>query len=184
LDVFRVERDLVIRSHQVNFGDGATGNVKGIILYESDGVSIGDSSGVQFKTVIPILPPTVALLEYEMEGGPWSLGASCCAVLQNGVELRLGHHQAVRSKAAWAAGYWRTGCSSDVVRGVVLHHAGGLCWSRQVRNFARRLFGGMPLALVLTLGTDVGAVWPGVTKDVTPLSRRLFLQSTRSSSIE
>jgi hypothetical protein len=50
-------------------------------------------------------------------------------------------------------------------------------------NFARRLSGGIPLALVFTLGTDVGAVWPGVNKDVTTSGRRLFLQSKRSSSI-
>ena len=43
---------------------------------------------------------------------------------------------------------------------------------------ARRLSAGLSLLMFFTLGTDVGALWPGVDSDVTP-QRRLFLQSTR-----
>jgi len=40
--------------------------------------------------------------------------------------------------------------------------------------------GGIPLALVFTLWTDVGAVWPGVNNDITTSGRWFFLQSTRN----
>ena len=71
-----------------------------------------------------------------MEGGrPWALGASGCAVLQHSVELGLGHDQAVRIKAAWAAGYWRDRCCVDVMRGVVPHLAMAPIRFRQIRKF-------------------------------------------------
>jgi len=70
-----------------------------------------------------------------MEGGrPWALGASGCAVLQHGVELGLGHGQAVRIKAARAAGYWRAGCCVDMMRGVVPHLAMAPSRFRQIRK--------------------------------------------------
>ena len=47
-------------------------------------------------------------------------------------------------------------------------------------NSSRRLSGDLPPAMTLTLGTDEGAVDPGVESEVTPSSRRLCLQSTRS----
>jgi len=57
-----------------------------------------------------------------MEGGrTWTLGGAGCAVLQRGVEFSLGHCHAIRCKAAWATGYWRTGRRADMVRGVVPH---------------------------------------------------------------
>ena len=42
------------------------------------------------------------------------------------------------------------------------------------------LSGGVPPVMTFTRGTDSGAMRPGVDSDVTPSSRRLFLQSTRS----
>ena len=47
-------------------------------------------------------------------------------------------------------------------------------------NSSRRLFVGVPKAMILTLGTDGGAMRTLVDNDVIPSSRRLFLQSTRS----
>ena len=95
----------MINPHDVNFlKDGAPGMVMGVVLYVWDWVSIRDSASVQ-GSVISTRPPTAVLLGLEMGGGwPWALGTSGCTVPQHGIELGLGHGQAVRSKAAWAAG--------------------------------------------------------------------------------
>ena len=42
----------------------------------------------------------------------------------------------------------------------------------------------MPPAITFTLETDVGVMRPGVDNEVTPSSRRLFLQSTMSPYCE
>ena len=47
-------------------------------------------------------------------------------------------------------------------------------------NSCRRFSVGVPPAMTFTLGTDGGAVDPGVESEVSPLSRRLCLQSMRS----
>ena len=47
------------------------------------------------------------------------------------------------------------------------------------RNSSRNLSVGVPPAMTLTLGTDCGAVRPGVDSEVTLSSRLLFLQSMR-----
>jgi hypothetical protein len=47
-------------------------------------------------------------------------------------------------------------------------------------NSFRRLSEGVPPAIVFTLGTEGGAMRPGMGRDVTPSSKWLFLQSTRS----
>ena len=74
-----------------------------------DWIPLMDGASVQ-GSVISTGPPTAVLLGHEMESGrPCALGASGCAVLQYGVELGLGHGQAVRFKPAWAAGYWWVG---------------------------------------------------------------------------
>lgn len=105
---------------------------------------------------------------------------SGCTVLQHGVELHLGQSQAVRAKVVWAAGYWRAGCYADVMCGVVPHLAVTPVGFVSSRNSSKRLSGGMPPAMTFTLGMDDGAMRPGVDSDVTPSSRWLFLQSTRS----
>ena len=46
-------------------------------------------------------------------------------------------------------------------------------------NSARRLSAVVSLVIVFMLGTDVCAARPGVESDVTPSTRRLFLQSMR-----
>jgi len=57
-----------------------------------------------------------------------------CTLPQHGAQFRLGHSQAVKSKAEWAAGYWRAGCCSDVVRGVVPHVAIHPIWYGQLQE--------------------------------------------------
>jgi hypothetical protein len=136
LDVVRVDRDLVVSPNEVDFGkDGAAGKAVVVVLYMWDWIPVSDGVSVQ-SLVVSTGPPTAVLLGHEMEGGrPQSLGASGCAVQQHGVELGLGHGQAFRIKAAWAAGYWRAGCCANVVRGVVPHLAMAAGWFRQLREF-------------------------------------------------
>jgi len=94
-----------------------------------------------------------------MEGRwPWfRVDVLCCAISHHAVELSLGHCQAVRSKAAWAADHWESRCCADMVNGVLLHLAVD---PPPPRNSARRLSVGAALVMVFTLGTEVGAVWP------------------------
>jgi len=59
-----------------------------------------------------------------MENGrPWALGTSGCTVFQHGVELGLGHGQAIWGKAARAASYRQAGFCPDVMCSVVPHLA-------------------------------------------------------------
>jgi hypothetical protein len=76
--------------------------------YVWDWVTVKNGASVP-GSVLSTRPTTAILLGHEFEGGrTWTLGASGCTVPQHGVELCLDHGQEVRSKAAWAAGYWRT----------------------------------------------------------------------------
>jgi len=71
-----------------------------------------------------------------MESGrPWTLGTSGSTIPQHCVELCLGHGEAIRSKAAWTAGYRRPWSCPDVMRGVVSHLAMNPCWFCQLREF-------------------------------------------------
>ena len=89
-------------------------------------------------------PPTTLLLWHEMGGGrPWTFGASGCTAPQHGVELGLGHGQAVRIKAAWAAGYWRAGRCLDVMCGVKPHLVMAPCRFRQLREFLQEAVWGL-----------------------------------------
>ena len=103
LDVIRVDRNLMVSPHKVNFGkDGAAEKAVGVILYVWDLVPVRYSAGVECL-VVSTRPPT-AVLGHEMEGGqPWSLIMPGCTVLQHGVELGLGCGQAVRGKTARVA---------------------------------------------------------------------------------
>ena len=47
-------------------------------------------------------------------------------------------------------------------------------------NSSRMLSGGLPPTMTFTLGTDGGALRPGVDSEMAPSSRRLFLQSMRT----
>ena len=123
----------------------------------SNGVLVRDSTCVQ-GSVISIHLPMVALLGQEMEGRwPWSLvDVLCCAISQHGIELSHGHCQTVRSKAAWAAGHWGSRCCVDMVNGVLLNLTVD---PPPPGNSARRLSVGAVLAMIVRLGTEVGAVW-------------------------
>jgi len=114
---------------------GAAGKAVGVVLNVRDWIPVRDGASVQ-GSVVSTGPPTAVLLGYEMESGePWALGASGSAVLQHGVELGLGHSQAVRNKAAWATGYWRPGGCAYVMCGAVAHFAMAPSWFCQPWNF-------------------------------------------------
>ena len=104
-----MDRDLVVSPDEVDFKKGgAAGKAVGVDLNVRAWIPVRDGASVQ-GSIISTWPPT-AVLGHEMASGrPWTLGASGCAVLQHGVELGLGHGQAVRFKPAWAAGYWWVG---------------------------------------------------------------------------
>ena len=99
----------------------------GIVLYLWDWVTVKNGASVQ-GYVAYTRPTTAVHLGHEMEG------ASGCTVAQHGVELDLDYGQAVRSRVAWADGYWRAGYCADVLCGVVLHLAMDPCWFGQLRE--------------------------------------------------
>jgi hypothetical protein len=69
LDVVRVDRNLMVSPHEVNFGkDGAAGKAVGVILYVWDWVPVRYSKGVECS-VVSTGPPTAVLLGHETEGG-------------------------------------------------------------------------------------------------------------------
>ena len=76
--------------------------------------------------------------------------------------------------------YRWVGCYADVMRCVLLDLAVATCWLGQTREFLQES-GSLPPSMTFTVGTDSGAMRPGVDSDVTPSSRRLFLQSRRSA---
>jgi len=89
LDVFRVDRDLMVSSHQINLGrGGAAGKAVGVVLYVWDWIPVMDGPCVK-SSVVSTRPPT-AVLRHEMEvGRQWALGASGSAGPQYGVEIAL-----------------------------------------------------------------------------------------------
>jgi hypothetical protein len=104
-------------------------------------------------------------------------------VQQHGVVLGVGCVQAVWGKTVLAEGYWRVGCYTNVVRGVVPHF-----WMCPIGLMIsgcsyRGLLRGGPPANTFTLGIDVGAMRPGVDRDVTPLRFRLCLQFIKSLGV-
>jgi len=105
----------------VNFGkDDAPRKVMVVFLYVWDWVSTRDCAS-DLVSIISTKSPIAVLLGLEMDGGrPWALDTSSCTVPQHGIELGLGHSQAVRSSVAWATGYWRAECCADVVSGVAV----------------------------------------------------------------
>jgi hypothetical protein len=61
LDVVVMNVDLVVGSHQVDFGkDGATEKLVGLVVDMADGVAVGNSPGVQ-RSVVAAGTPTVFL---------------------------------------------------------------------------------------------------------------------------
>ena len=126
-------------------------------------------------------PPTVVLLWHEMEvGRQWAFGASSGAVPQHGVDLGLGVGHTVWCQAAWSVGYGWTGFCANVVCCVVPDVAVVPCWLGKTRELFQEAVWCCASSDDFKLGTDDGAVRPGVDSDVAPSSRRLFLQSTRS----
>ena len=136
LDVFRVDRDLMVSSYQVDLRKGgAAGKSVGVVLDVWDWIPVRDGPSVT-GSIVSTGPPTAVLLRHEMEGGrPRALGAFDGAVPQHGVELGLGDGQAVWCQAAWAAGYRWAGCCADVMRCVVLDFAMAPSWLGQPREF-------------------------------------------------
>jgi hypothetical protein len=90
VDVFRVNRDMMVSSYQFNLGKGgAAGMAVGVVLYVWDWITVRDGPSVN-GSVFSTGPPT-AVLRHEMELGlQWVLGASGSAFPQHGVELGLG----------------------------------------------------------------------------------------------
>ena len=57
---------MVIRSYQVDFAkDGATRKMMGIVMNVPNGITIGDSAGVE-GSVISTRPPTAVFLGHEI----------------------------------------------------------------------------------------------------------------------
>jgi hypothetical protein len=89
--------------------------------------------------------------------------------------------------SAWRAGARRRGRQATGGPGVTLMWCVVLCrtsrWTPvglvSSGNSTRRPSIVSSVAMVFTLGTNDGAVLPGVDSDATPSRRRLFLQSTR-----
>jgi len=97
-------------------------------------IPVWNGASVEGSVVSAGSPAAVLCGQYVEGGRTWFLGATGCAVLQHGVEFSLGHGHAVRCKAAWAAGYWRTWRLADMVRCVVPHltlDAGRFCEPRE-----------------------------------------------------
>ena len=118
---------------------------------------------------------------HEMEGGrPWAFGASGGAVPQHCFELGLGDGHAVWCQAARAAGCTSAGGCTDVICCIVLDLPVAPCWLGQSREFIQEALWWCASSDDFALGTDGGAMRTGVNSDVTPSSRRLFLQSKRS----
>jgi hypothetical protein len=134
LDVVRMDGNLVVSPHEVDFGKGgAARKAVRVVLYVCDWVPVRNGANIQGSVISA--GPTTAVLGHEVEGGrPWALGASGCTVLQHGVDLGLGDGQTFRVKAAGAAGYWRPGRCSNVMRRVVPHLAMAPCGLHQFRE--------------------------------------------------
>jgi hypothetical protein len=70
-----MDGDLVVSSHQVDFGeDGTTEKRVGVIMDMPDGVAVGNDSGVECSVIATGTPPVV--LGYDVESRrPGTLGA-------------------------------------------------------------------------------------------------------------
>jgi hypothetical protein len=151
----------------------------GVILDVADGITVGDSACIE-GSVISTRPPTAAFLGHEVKSRwPWSLSTSCCSTSQHGVEFCLGESKGVGRNAAEAAGYRWAGCSPDVMCSVVLNLSVGPAGLVSSGNSTRKFSIVPSVAMVFTLGTDHGAVMPGLDSDVNLSRRQLFLQSKR-----
>jgi hypothetical protein len=86
-----MDGDLVVSFHLVDFGeDGTTEKLVGVVMAMTDGLAVGNGTGVE-GSVIATGTPSVALLGYDVESRrPGTLGAASCAVPQNGVDLGFG----------------------------------------------------------------------------------------------
>jgi hypothetical protein len=72
-----------------------TRELVGVVMYVSEGVAVGNGSGVQHSTV-SARTPTVVLGHDVKCGGPRTLGAAGYAISQHGVEFRFGNSEPVR----------------------------------------------------------------------------------------
>jgi len=171
----------MVSSYQVNFGEGgAAGKALGVVFDVWYWIPGRDGARVE-GSVDCAGPPNVVLLCHEKEGGrPRTFGAYGGAVPEHGVEHGLGVGHTVWCQAAWSVGYGWTGFCANVVCCVVPDVAVVPCWLGKTRELFQEAVWCCASSDDFKLGTDDGAVRPGVDSDVTPSSRRLFLQSTRS----
>jgi len=105
LVVFRVERDLMISTYQVNLRKGgAAGKTMGEVLYVWDWIPVRDGLNVKGSVVSTWASNRCPSAR---DGGRTrrALGVSGSAVPQHGVELWLSDGQVVWCQAAWSAGY-------------------------------------------------------------------------------
>jgi hypothetical protein len=124
LDIIGMDGDLVIGSHQVDFGkDGATEKLVGVVVDMADGVAVGNGPGIQ-RSVLSAWAPTVVLLGFDVEGGrPGALVSASGAFSQHGVELGFGDGEPVRCQSPWSACDEWAWYSSDVVNDAVAYFA-------------------------------------------------------------
>jgi hypothetical protein len=149
-----MDMDLVVSSHQVDFGeDGTTEKLVGVIVDMPNVVAVGNGTGVEGFVIATGTPHYV--LGYDMwRRGPGTNGAASCSIAQHGVEL----------------GFGDTRCSPAGRVGSEIS--------------ARMLSIVVPPVTVLPLGNRLLAAWAGTDNDVTPFSSRLFRQCTKKPKWE
>jgi hypothetical protein len=57
--------NLVVCFHQIDLGEETTEKLSGVVVDMSDGIAVGDGTGVQYSVVASGMP-TVVLLGYDM----------------------------------------------------------------------------------------------------------------------
>ena len=121
MDVFRIDRNLIIRNHEVQFSTRRCAQKCDLLSPVCRGLGICKGFCERSDLAISIKSPTAVLLGHEMEGGrPWALGTCGCTLPQHAVELVLGQSQEIKGEVAWVPVYWRSGSCAVVVCGVAV----------------------------------------------------------------
>jgi hypothetical protein len=96
-DAGGIDRNLVVCSDWIDLRENArTRELVGVVMYVSDGVAVGNGSGVQ-RSIVSAGTPIVVLLGQDVKwGGSRTLGVAGCAIPQHGVEFRFGNSEPVR----------------------------------------------------------------------------------------
>jgi hypothetical protein len=136
-----MDGDLVVSSHQVDFGeDGTTEKLVGVVMDMPDGVAVGNCTGVEGSVIATGTPP-VALLGNDVEcRRPGTLGAVRCAILQHGVELGLCDSEPIQCQSPLSAGDRWARYSPDVVDSIMADFALDSGWAGEVREFGEDAF--------------------------------------------